>query len=113
MNKPNLTNLARMQREEFKLEQMVKELERQRAYKQWLQALQNQLKEEEEREKRRTAFMAKLPPTTLPPTKSRARSRRARSNSMTRHKSKSNTRSNRCRSAGMQMFGHQQGIVPV
>lgn len=100
-----LTNLARMGTDQFRISQMVKGLEQERANDRWLQALRNQRKEEKRlREKRRAEFMAKLPPTTLPPTKSRARSRRARSrrarsNSMTRYKSRSNTRSNR-RSAG-------------
>lgn len=82
-----LTKLAEMQTDQFKIAQLVKEHEEQRAYKRWLQSLRNQ--------KNRAKFDADFP---LP--ESRARSRRARSNSMTRYKSRSKTRSNRRRSAG-------------
>ena len=92
-----LTKLEEMQTDQFIIAQKVEELERQREYKRWLQALRNQLKEEQERERKRVEFMKKLPQTTLPPTKSRARSkmtRRSRSNSMSPYKSRSSTRSN-------------------
>ena len=86
MNKlTNLTNLERMQRDEFKIEQLVKEHEDQRAYKRWLQALRNQ--------KNLAQFDADFPPTKSRARSRRARSRRARSNSITRYKSRSNTRS--------------------
>ena len=91
MNKlTNLTNLERMQRDEFKIEQLVKEHEDQRAYKRWLQALRNQ--------KNLAQFDADFPPTksrarSRRARSRRARSRRARSNSITRYKSRSNTRS--------------------
>ena len=96
-----MNNFARMQTDEFKLEQLVKDLERQREYKRWLQALQNQ--------KNLAQFDADFPPSksrarsrggSRRARSRRARSRRARSNSMTRYKSRSNTRSNRRRSAG-------------
>lgn len=87
-----MNNLARMQTDQFKIEQMVEDLKSQRAYKQWLQALRNQ--------KNRAKFDADFPLPESRARSRRARSRRARSNSMTRYKSRSNTRSNRRRSAG-------------
>ena len=80
-----MNNLARMQTDQFKIEQMVKELEDQRAYKQWLQALRNQ--------KNRAKFDADFPLPESRARSRRARSRRASSNSMTRYKSRSKTRS--------------------
>ena len=86
MNKlTNLTNLERMQRDEFKLEQLVKEREDQREYNRWLQALRNQ--------KNLAQFDADFTPTKSRARSRRARSRRASSNSMTRYKSRSKTRS--------------------
>jgi hypothetical protein len=82
-----MNNLARMQTDQFKIEQMVKEHEDQRAYKQWLQALRNQ--------KNRAKFDADFPLPESRARSRRARSRRARSNSMTRSKTRSKTRSNR------------------
>ena len=80
-----MNNFARMQTDEFKLEQLVKDLERQREYKRWLQALRNQ--------KNLAQFDADFTPTKSRARSRRARSRRASSNSMTRYKSRSKTRS--------------------
>jgi hypothetical protein len=81
-----------MQTDQFKIAQLVKEHEEQREYKRWLQALRNQ--------KNRAKFDADFPLSESRARSRRARSRRASSNSMTRYKSRSKTRSNRRRSAG-------------
>ena len=91
MNKPPQTNLAIMQTDGFKIARMRENKQNETSYNRWLKSLENQLEQEQKlRDKRRAAFMK-----TLPPTKSKARSkmtRRARSNSMSPYKSRSTTR---------------------
>ena len=93
MNKPPLTNLARMQTDGFKIAQMRENIQNENSFNRWLNSLRNQLEQEQKLrdQQNRAKFNADFPPS-----KSRASSkmtRRARSNSMPRYKSRSSTRS--------------------